>query len=214
MARPDQVDRRAELLGIAERLFRERGYRDTRMIDIAEEAGVAKSLMYWYFESKEALFVAVVHDMREKLRAAQSEALVGVEAPLDRIYVGTVASVKFVVKNFQLYGLISLAASDPLVSQALRESSSAHERDTATEIERGQADGSIRSDESPSALAHGNQGVVNHYSTAFVRKQLEGTLTEVGHTAARFVVRALAASPDHADAVIRSRRTSALVGGT
>lgn len=205
MARPDQVERRAELLAHAERLFRERGYRDTRMVDIAKEAGVAKSLMYWYFESKEALFLAVVHDLREKLQAAQIGALTGVKAPLDRIYVGTVASVKFVVKNFQLYGLINLAASDPLVSQALRESSTAHAQDTVLEIKRGQADGTIRSDESPVALAYGNQGVVNHYCTAFVRKQLEGSLTEVGHTAARFVIRALAATPENATAVIRSR---------
>jgi AcrR family transcriptional regulator len=202
VARPDQVDRRADLLAHAERLFRERGYRDTRMIDIAKEAGVAKGLLYWYFESKEALFLAVVHDLRVQLQAAQLEAIEDRTEALDRIYVGTVASVKFVVKNFPLYGLINLAASDPLVSKALRESSSAHAQDTITEIERGQADGTIRADESPAALAHGNQGIVNHYCTAFVRKQLEGSLTDAGHTAARFVVRAMAASADGAAAVI------------
>jgi AcrR family transcriptional regulator len=214
MARADQVDRRGELLAHAERLFRERGYRDTRLVDIATEAGVAKSLVYWYFESKEALFLAVVQDMQHKLQQAQADAVRGIDAPLERIYAGTVASVKFVVKNFQLYGLISLAASDPLVSQALRATSSAHARDTISELERGQADGSIRADETPQALAHGNQGVVNHFCTAFVRKQLDGNLTEAGHTAARFVVRAMAATPEHAEAVIRSRANKALVGGT
>lgn len=177
------------------------------MIDIAKEAGVAKGLLYWYFESKEALFLAVVHDMRVKLQTAQLEAIDGLAAPLERIYAGTVASVMFVVENFPLYGLINLAASDPLVSKALRESSSAHAQDTVNEIQRGQADGTIRTDEDPAALAHGNQGVVNHYCTAFVRKQLEGDLREVAHTAARFVVRAIAASPDDAVAVIRSRAT-------
>ena len=202
MARTDPVDRRGDLLAHAERLFRERGYRDTRMADIATEAGVAKGLLYWYFESKEALFLAVVHDMREKLQAAQLEAIGDRTAPLERIYVGTVASVRFVVKNFPLYGLITLASSDPLVSKALMESSSAHAQDTVNEIEQGQADGTIRADESPAALAHGNQGVVNHYCTAFVRKQLEGSLTDAGHTAARFVVRAMAATPEVAEAAI------------
>lgn len=205
MARADQVDRRAELLAHAERLFRERGFRDTRMIDIAREAGVAKGLLYWYFESKEALFLAVVHDMRAQLQAAQLEAIDGLTEPLERIYMGTVASVKFVVKNFPLYGLITLAASDPLISKALRDSSTAHAQDTVREIEQGQADGSIRNDESAAALAYGNQGVVNHYCTAFVRKQLDGSLTDAAHTAGRFVLRAIAATPAHAEAVIRSR---------
>lgn len=207
MARTDQVDRRADLLAHAERLFRERGYRDTRMADIAKEAGVAKGLLYWYFDSKEALFLAIVHDMRERLRASQTEAIGDLQSPLERIYVGTVASVKFVVKNFPLYGLITLAASDPLISDALRETSAAHAQDTVNEIERGQANGTIRADEAPAALAHGNQGVVNHFCTAFVRKQLDGSLTEVAHTAARFVVRALAATPADAAAVLPSRAT-------
>lgn len=172
------------------------------MVDIAKEAGVAKGLLYWYFESKEALFLAVVHDMRVQLQAAQREAVADLTAPLDRIYLGTVASVKFVVKNFPLYGLITLASNDPLVGQALRDSSSAHAQDTVAEIEQGQHDGTIRRDESPTALAHGNQGVVNHYCTAFVRKQLEGSLSDAAHTAARFVVRAIAATPDAAAATI------------
>lgn len=175
------------------------------MLDIAKAAGVAKSLMYFYFASKEALFVAIVDDVREQLQTAQAKAITAVDKPLERIYVGTAVSVNFVVENYGLYGMINLAATDPLVSKALRAASSAHASDTVREIERGQAAGSIRAGEDPQVMAHANQGVVNHFSTAFLRRQLPGTLDEVAAAAARFVVRGIAASAKHADAVIRSR---------
>ena len=56
-------DRKAELLRHAEYLFAKRGYENTRMVDIADAAGVAKGLVYWYFENKETLFREIVADM-------------------------------------------------------------------------------------------------------------------------------------------------------
>ncbi len=200
----ERVDRRADLLARAEQLFRERGYSETRMVDIAKAAGVAKSLAYWYFESKEALFLAVVADVREQLRAAENEAVAGIDQPLARIYRGTVEAVTFVVKNFRIYGIINLAAaSDPEISKEISKSSMVHARDSIKQIKLGQAAGSIRNDEEPAALAHGNQGVVSHFAVAYLRGQLKDGLDAVAGMAARFVVRALAATPEHADAVIR-----------
>jgi AcrR family transcriptional regulator len=52
--------RPAELLRAALDLFVERGYAGTRLEDVAARAGVSKGLLYLYFDSKEALFKAVV----------------------------------------------------------------------------------------------------------------------------------------------------------
>jgi AcrR family transcriptional regulator len=49
---------RAQILDTALRLFRERGYDDTTMRGIAEEAGVAVGNAYYYFRSKEHLIQA------------------------------------------------------------------------------------------------------------------------------------------------------------
>lgn len=48
--------KRAELVEIAARLFRERGYQATRLADIAAEAGLDRATMYYYVGSKEELF--------------------------------------------------------------------------------------------------------------------------------------------------------------
>lgn len=54
--------RPAELTAAALALFVERGYAATRLEDVASRAGVSKGTLYLYFDSKEALFKAVVRE--------------------------------------------------------------------------------------------------------------------------------------------------------
>jgi len=48
------------ILDTAFRLFVEKGYLDTKVIDIADEAGIGKGTVYEYFSSKEALFAELL----------------------------------------------------------------------------------------------------------------------------------------------------------
>lgn len=52
--------RPAELLAAALELFVERGYAATKLDEVAAKAGVSKGTLYLYFDSKEALFKAVI----------------------------------------------------------------------------------------------------------------------------------------------------------
>lgn len=54
--------RPGELLAAALALFVEKGYAATRVEEVAARAGVSKGTLFLYFESKEALFQAVVHE--------------------------------------------------------------------------------------------------------------------------------------------------------
>src|SRR4051794_25835376 len=60
-------ERKQQLLDCAAKLFAERGYEDTRIIDIVEAAGVAKGLFYWYFPNKEQLFRELAEEIRWRL---------------------------------------------------------------------------------------------------------------------------------------------------
>ena len=53
-------DRPAELTAAALELFVEKGFAATRLDDVAARAGVSKGTLYLYFDSKEALFKAVI----------------------------------------------------------------------------------------------------------------------------------------------------------
>jgi AcrR family transcriptional regulator len=54
--------RPAEIVAAALAVFVERGFAATRLADVARRAGVTKGTLYLYFESKEALFKAVVRE--------------------------------------------------------------------------------------------------------------------------------------------------------
>src|SRR5882762_5351561 len=52
-----------EILEAALSVFAERGFSASRMEQIAARAGVSKGTIYLYFDSKEAVFRALVHEM-------------------------------------------------------------------------------------------------------------------------------------------------------
>lgn len=58
----DKKSKRDLMLEAAFKLFLKYGYNDTKVIDIAETAGVGKGTVYEYFPSKEILFSQVFHD--------------------------------------------------------------------------------------------------------------------------------------------------------
>lgn len=53
-------DRPEEILDAALRLFTEKGFNATRMMDVAKEAGISKGTLYLYFSNKESIFQEVV----------------------------------------------------------------------------------------------------------------------------------------------------------
>jgi AcrR family transcriptional regulator len=64
------VRTRDDLLAAARRVFERDGYLETRVADIAAQAGVAHGSFYTYFSSKQAVFLAVVREVERQLREA------------------------------------------------------------------------------------------------------------------------------------------------
>jgi AcrR family transcriptional regulator len=50
-----ETSRRSELLGIAAKLFAERGFKNTTVRDIADAAGILSGSLYHHFDSKESM---------------------------------------------------------------------------------------------------------------------------------------------------------------
>ncbi len=65
--------RPSEILAAALALFVEHGYAATKLEDVARRAGITKGTLYLYFESKEALFKAVVRETIVPLLAAAEQ---------------------------------------------------------------------------------------------------------------------------------------------
>jgi AcrR family transcriptional regulator len=56
-------EKMAEILGLAQRRLREGGYEGLSVAGVARELGVAQNAVYWYFPSKDHLFVAALRAM-------------------------------------------------------------------------------------------------------------------------------------------------------
>ncbi|HEX2070326.1 MAG TPA: helix-turn-helix domain-containing protein [Thermoleophilaceae bacterium] len=63
------AERRQVVLRAAAQLFGERGYSATRLEDVAAAAGVTKPIVYRHFESKKALYLALLLKHEEDLPA-------------------------------------------------------------------------------------------------------------------------------------------------
>ncbi|MGY1718105.1 MULTISPECIES: ScbR family autoregulator-binding transcription factor [unclassified Blastococcus] len=61
----DSAATRQLIIDVAAREFGERGYAATSLSDIVAGTGMTKGALYWHFESKESVAVAVVHQMFE-----------------------------------------------------------------------------------------------------------------------------------------------------
>jgi AcrR family transcriptional regulator len=66
-------EKRRLILQAAVRVFARKGFHESRVGDIAEEAGVAHGLLYHYFESKDELLETIFHDTWTELLAAMRE---------------------------------------------------------------------------------------------------------------------------------------------
>lgn len=59
MAKESQIDTEQKILNAARKVFIEKGRDGARMQGIADEAGINKSLLHYYFRSKDKLFAAI-----------------------------------------------------------------------------------------------------------------------------------------------------------
>lgn len=98
--------RRSEILAAAAKLFASKGLESARMEDIARVARLAKGTLYLYFESKDAIYEAVVRQALGKLAA-----LTAVHVDRETSFAGKIAAfvsvrIAFWSEHQQLYRII------------------------------------------------------------------------------------------------------------
>jgi AcrR family transcriptional regulator len=76
---------RKKVIITAGRIFSRFGFRKTTMDEIASELKMGKSSIYYYFESKEKIFEAVIRYEANTLRNELTRAIKEVDSPVDKI---------------------------------------------------------------------------------------------------------------------------------
>ncbi len=148
------------------------------MADIVGGVGVGKGVFYWYFESKEQLFLEILRDAQKDLRRCQRNSTADLTDPVDRIEGGIRAGVIWMVGNPDLRRLFEFARSEDTFAKAMKVGEATLVSDAAQHL-RIAIDAGRIPDRDPQALAHGILGVTNQLTMAYMDHG-DGDPAEVG----------------------------------
>ncbi|WP_394844223.1 TetR/AcrR family transcriptional regulator [Pendulispora brunnea] len=187
---------RAKLVTAARKVFEKHGVLETRIVDIAKEAGVAVGSFYTYFESKEELLREVAATLYVEL-IPPLPAEVGPD-PRARIEAGNRAYVRAYEKNARILTLVQhQTLSDATLRGLYEEARAAFIARVERSIRRLQREGLSPKDVSPRLAAHMLAGMVHEFCyTTFGFGTVDFDPEEAVSTLTTLWTRALALKPE------------------
>jgi AcrR family transcriptional regulator len=76
MSQLEEASTRQRILDAAVEVFAEKGYHDARVDEIVEASGTSKGAVYFYFSSKQQIFLALIDEFARKLEQGLLEAVI------------------------------------------------------------------------------------------------------------------------------------------
>jgi AcrR family transcriptional regulator len=91
--------RREQILDVAVQVFARNGFHGTSMNHVAEAAGVTKPVLYQHFDSKQALYLALIGEVGRRLLLAITKATAGATTGREMTVLGFRAYFRFVAED-------------------------------------------------------------------------------------------------------------------
>ncbi len=164
--------------------FAENGYHPTSVAEIVVGLGVGKGVFYWYFSSKEELFLEILREAQQDVRRRQQQAIADEPDPVRRLELGMRASMAWFEERRDLFNLFQFAATEERFAPALRRGQDVALADVVRHVKEGIVEGSIR-DVDPLVLAHAILGVTNQLARELILHKGDPA-TEVADAAVAF----------------------------
>ncbi|GIU83270.1 MAG: putative transcriptional regulator, TetR family protein [Acidimicrobiales bacterium] len=162
--------RRRQIIDYAVARFAHDGYHSTSISDIVEGLGVGKGVFYWYFASKEELFLEILREAQLDLRRAQRRAIEGETGVLRMLELGIRASLAWSAEHRDLLKLFQFALTDPRFSEALRRGREVAAADLSPIVRRGMESGEIRLGD-PELVTHAILGLTTYVAHTFIHER-------------------------------------------
>ena len=80
-----RTDKRVLITEAATEVFAEKGFRSSRVSDVAKRAGVADGTIYLYFKNKEDILLSIFEEKMDAVLAGLEVTLAGVQDPIEKI---------------------------------------------------------------------------------------------------------------------------------
>jgi AcrR family transcriptional regulator len=159
-----------------------------------ESLGVGKGVFYWYFESKENLFLEILASSSQDLRRCQQAAIGDEPDPLRRIELGIRASLQWFRDHQHLINLSQFAATEERFAAVLRQNEAVAIDDICRHLKEAMAGGSVP-DQDPTMLAHALVGASRHLARTYLMND-DAPVEAVADVAVRFVLGGLTAGAE------------------
>lgn len=157
-------------MDFAARRFAENGYHPTSVAEIVAGMGVGKGVFYWYFSSKEELFLEILRDAHLSMRRRQQSAIGDEPDPVKRIELGIRATMSWLAEHRHLLTLTQFAATEERFRAAMLQGQEVAVADTMRHLKEGIVGNQIR-DADPLALSHAVLGVTNALARTFIMER-------------------------------------------
>ena len=189
------------LLDAAVRVFARKGYHAARVGDIAEEAGVAYGLLYHYFSSKEEVLRDVFRETWRALIATIENVERAGDSPREQLRKVAEILLRSWRREPDLVRVLVLEVTRSQLLAGEMDEIVASFSAIQSIVERGQADGSIRSDLDARLASYVFYGAIDELLTGWVLGRLPDSEEDVAR-AERTVVEIVAGglAPEHAGA--------------
>jgi AcrR family transcriptional regulator len=166
------IARKRQLMAFAAARFADHGYHPTSVAEIVKGLGVGKGVFYWYFSSKEELFLEILRDAQQDLRRRQKAAINDLDDPMLRIEHGIRASMHWSAEHRDLANLFLFAVTEERFAHSLRKGQEVAVADAVHHVKDAIAEGKVP-DADPVMLAHAILGVTKEFARTFIHERGE-----------------------------------------
>jgi AcrR family transcriptional regulator len=117
-----RAERRRQILEAAKHVFADAGYHGASIHAIIERAEIARGTFYLYFESKEAVFGALLDEAMNELRhrIVRIDTAPGARSPKDQLHDSLASLLEFIVSDRPLAAVLLSSSSTPDAEAAAR----------------------------------------------------------------------------------------------
>ena len=154
-------ERKKQILKCAVKVLARSNYYNTKMSDIAKEAGISEALVYKHFPSKKAIFLSVLKHMSDRILFFWQDEIAPTESALERLRFMLLGYYQRMIKHpneLKVQFMAVAGIDDKDVLKRLRKDQQNYIQSIADVIEEGIRKGEVRKDVDVNALAFAYNG--------------------------------------------------------
>ncbi|MHB8895345.1 MAG: TetR family transcriptional regulator, partial [Candidatus Geothermincolia bacterium] len=190
------LDRRKHIMSVAARVFAEKGYYATTIADLAQAAGIAKGTIYWYFNNKRAIMLAILDDMSHEITGTFGQILANAPDGLEALLRCVEPALELLETHGPIYLMyfLEIGSTDNSIKEKFQQIYKVVHAGAKVAVVRGMKEGKIR-DLNADIAAYAVMGMVERVSEISGLSDLRVPMEVRAGETRELVRRALSARP-------------------